>query len=133
MVHENAYLLSLFLAALEKTENPFVFFLLHNVRVVWYLAGLWKNMKNNLLFVHGWNVHSQCFSSNLPLKGFSGDQSPTTVTKQGTIYLTQFSKQQANTVTTLDESEVKLREEAKTHSQGQEAQLDSEFNFLGTV
>jgi hypothetical protein len=34
MVHENAYLLSLFLAALEKTENPFVFFLLHNVRVV---------------------------------------------------------------------------------------------------
>lgn len=30
-LHENAYLLSLFLTALEKAENPSVFFLLHDV------------------------------------------------------------------------------------------------------
>lgn len=42
------------------------------------------------------------------------------------------SKQQTDTVTILDENEVKLKE-AKTHSQGQEARLDRELNFLGTV
>lgn len=35
-------------------------------------------------------------------------------------------------VTILDENEAKLKE-AKTHSQGQEARLDRELNFLGTV
>lgn len=39
-LHENAYLLSLFLTALEKAENPSVFFLLHDVWGLRYLAGL---------------------------------------------------------------------------------------------